>query len=124
MEKSKRIIIAVTIVTVGILFFGIYKMVNVNDNINEGEDISESENKRESNEFLRVKKKEFKTKKEIADNIEQYKAEEDLSDEDIAPKLDGDYGETIGKMYRRGLMSDDDFSKEDNKQILANYIFI
>lgn len=124
MEKSKRIIIAVTIVTVGILFFGIYKMVNVNDDINEGEDISESENKRENNEFLGFNKEDLKTKKEIADIIDQYKSEEDLSDEDIALKLDEDYGETIGKMYRRGLMIDDDFSKEDNKQILANYIFI
>src|SRR5699024_71276 len=81
MEKSKRIIIAVTIVTVGILFFGIYKMVNVNDDINEGEDISEYENKRENNELLGISKED---NKQI---IANYIFIENLSDDNIPNQL-------------------------------------
>src|SRR5699024_5068901 len=119
---SKKIV-AMIVVGVAVVFFILGASFFQSDN-ETNKEVSESENERENNEFLGFNEEDLKTKKEIADIIDQYKSEEDLSDDDIALKLDEDYGETIGKMYRRGLMIDDDFSKEDNKQILANYIFI
>src|SRR5699024_8840598 len=115
--------VAMIVVGVAVVFFILGAYIFQSDN-ESSKEVSESENERENNEFLGFNEEDLKTKKEIADIIDQYKSEEDLSDEDIALKLDEDHGETIGNMYRRGLMIDDDFSKEDNKQILANYIFI
>lgn len=123
---NKKTIIWLSAGVAAIILIVVISVV-VNNNSNEAEkqtnDLKqEREDKADETKniesMLEIDKDEIKTKKEIADIVNEYKSEdEDLTDEDIVDKMQNEHG-IVGQMYRSGLMIDEDFNEEDNRQIL------